>query len=79
VVAIMGSQSALAKAVGVSNNAVSKWVANGAVPPARVVTVYQLVAGKRTRYGECVFLEALLRESCERRDGIPCNDLPPSQ
>ncbi len=63
VVAILGSQAKLARALGVSNNAIWKWVAQGYVPPGRAVEVAQLVKDKTTSSGEKVTLESLLTQS----------------
>ncbi|WP_158658036.1 YdaS family helix-turn-helix protein [Agarilytica rhodophyticola] len=60
VLSIFGSQSRLARAIGVSNNAVCKWVAQGCLPPSRAMTVFNLVKDKRTPKGEYVSLESLL-------------------
>lgn len=66
VVEIVGSQAALAKALGISSNAVSKWVAQGYVPPARAVVVAKLVAKHYTLKGEKVSLESLLLEATQK-------------
>lgn len=62
-IAIFGSQTKLAAALGLSNNAISKWVAEGFIPPGRVLSVYQLIEGKKTPSGERVSIESLLIES----------------
>lgn len=70
VVAIMETQSALAKALGVSDNAVSKWVAKGCIPPGRVAQVYALVseriASEKNLNHFAVSLHSLLMESSQK-------------
>lgn len=68
----MGSQSALAKAVGVSDNAISKWVAKGYVPASRAIQVETLIS---TRIAENesltqhrVSLHRMLLESAKHND-----------
>lgn len=67
VIEIVGSQAALARALGVSNNAVCKWVAQGFVPSGRVIEIMALVKGKKTADGKTVRLEALLLQSFTSR------------
>ena len=66
VIAIVGSQAKLAKALGLSANAISKWAAQGFVPPGRAMAVAALVEGKHTSDGESVSLVSLLLESALR-------------
>jgi len=68
VVAIVGSQTKLAKAIGVSDNAICKWVSHGCIPPGRALEVYQLVKNKKTPLGEKVVLESLLMEAVTHRN-----------
>lgn len=63
VIAIIGSQAKLARALKLSHNAVWKWVENGYVPPARAMDVAALVRGKKTQDGSTVTLESLLYEA----------------
>ena len=70
VVAILGSQARLAKALGVSNNAICKWVSHGCIPPGRALAVYRLVKNKRTPWGEEVQLESLLLEAHKMRKSV---------
>lgn len=65
VLSIFGSQSRLARAIGVSNNAVCKWVKRGHLPPGRAIFVFNLVKDKRTPKGEYVSLESLLLDSSD--------------
>lgn len=48
-VGLAGSQTALAKALGVSNNAVSKWVRQGFVPNNRVKEISEMYGIPRAR------------------------------
>ncbi len=66
IIDILGSQTALAKAMGVSNNAVSKWVAQGYVPPGRAMNIYKLTEGLETSRGESISLEKLLQQAQAR-------------
>ncbi len=61
----LGGQTALAQALGVSNNAVSKWVANGRPPPGRVLQIFELVEGAPTPDGSLVDLRQLLKEASQ--------------
>ncbi len=70
VIAILGTQSRLAKALGLSDNAVSKWVAQGKVPPGRALQVAKLVEGRRTACGQEVTLESLLLDSTKATPSI---------
>ena len=48
-ISILGSQAALARAVGVSQVAVSGWVSRGSVPVLRCVAVEAATGGRVTR------------------------------
>ena len=61
VIKIFGNQSALARALGISSNAVSKWVAQGYIPPARALEVYYLAFKQNSE----ISLEMMLRESAQ--------------
>lgn len=63
VIEIVGTQAKLASLLNVSNNAVSKWVAQGYIPLKRAVAVAELVRGEVTEQGKCVTLESLLLEA----------------
>jgi DNA-binding transcriptional regulator YdaS (Cro superfamily) len=45
-----GSQSALARAIGVTPQAVQGWCASGKVPAVRVLDIERVVDGKVTRH-----------------------------
>lgn len=47
---IAGSQSALARAIGVTPQAVQKMVATGAVPAKQAIPIEQAVDGRVTRH-----------------------------
>jgi DNA-binding transcriptional regulator YdaS (Cro superfamily) len=49
-VAVIGSQSALARLCGVKPQAVQKWVATGRPPAERVLQIEQVTKGQVTRY-----------------------------
>ncbi|MFL0805503.1 MAG: helix-turn-helix domain-containing protein [Agarilytica sp.] len=63
VIQIFGSQTKMAKELGLSDNAISKWVAKGHPPPNRVLEIMKHVEGKKTPNGEEVTLSALLIEA----------------
>ncbi len=65
VIQIFGSQTKMAKKLGLSDNAISKWVAKGHVPPNRVLEIMKHVQGKQTPNGEEVTLNALLMEASD--------------
>ena len=48
VIEIIGTQAALARTLGVSNNAVCKWVSQGFIPAGRVIEIMSIVKGKKT-------------------------------
>ncbi len=45
-----GSQSALARAVGVTPQAVQQWISTGRIPAERVIAVENATGGKVTRH-----------------------------
>lgn len=47
---IMGSQATLARHLGVTRQAVSKWIKTGRTPSRRVLTIEQATKGLLTRY-----------------------------
>jgi len=49
-IAIVGSQKALAEKIGVSQQAVGKWVASGEVPLKRLAAIERATDNKVTRY-----------------------------
>ncbi len=63
VIQIFGSQTKMAKELGLSDNAISKWVAKGHAPPNRVLEIMKHIQGKKTPDGEEVTLNALLIEA----------------
>ena len=48
-VAIVGSQSALARLLGVTPQSVSRWVQSGCAPAKRIVQIEHATAGRVTR------------------------------
>lgn len=48
-VAIVGSQSALARLLGVKPQSVSRWVQSGSAPAKRIVQIERATAGRVTR------------------------------
>jgi DNA-binding transcriptional regulator YdaS (Cro superfamily) len=46
VVAYFGSQSAMARALGVTRASVSCWIINGIVPPARAIQIEKVTEGE---------------------------------
>jgi DNA-binding transcriptional regulator YdaS (Cro superfamily) len=77
---ICGGQTALAKALGIKQSAISNWINRGQVPPDRCLAVEVSTRGKVTRYDlrPDVFGEppercdqcgrmVLERRTCERR------------
>lgn len=49
-VRVAGSQSALARAIGVTPQAVQSWCVSGNVPAVRVLDIERIVEGKVTRH-----------------------------
>lgn len=47
---LMGGQTALAKYLDVTPQAISDWVRKGRVPPARVLSIEKAVNGRVTRH-----------------------------
>lgn len=47
---LAGGQTAMALALGVSVQAVNKWMKKGSPPPERVLSIEKLVLGQVTRY-----------------------------
>jgi len=47
---LLGGQAALAKAIGISPQAVHKWLTNGKPPAERVLQIEKAVKGKVSRY-----------------------------
>lgn len=48
--ALAGSQSALARLIGVSPQSIQKWCRTGSVPPKRVIEIEKAVNQQVTRY-----------------------------
>lgn len=64
VIDIFEGQANMARLLGVSANAISKWVAQGRVPPRRVLQIMRFVGRKNDLGDGVVTLQSLLAESC---------------
>ncbi len=64
---IYGNQTNLAIDLGISNQAVYKWVKQGFVPEKRVLGVYELAKDKKTPAGFRLDLVKMLEEARECR------------
>lgn len=67
IIQIIGSQSKLANYLYISDAAVGKWVKKGFVPADRILDVFNLVKGKRTKAGDQVSLIQMLKEAREAK------------
>ncbi len=50
IIAIAGSQTALAKELGIQQQAISEWLQKGTIPPHRVLKLEEIVKGAVTRH-----------------------------
>lgn len=67
VIHFFGDQKSLAKALGLSEYAVSRWVKQVYIPSARIWEVKQIIGEKTTVFGERITIEGLLREAYEKQ------------